>query len=45
MRPETHNATERNMIARSALVFPWPVPQIPSTQIMPNISKDFIAGN
>ena len=22
-RPETHNAAERNMIARSALVFPW----------------------
>jgi len=31
------------MIARSALVFPWLAPQIPSSQIMPKVSKDFIA--
>jgi len=31
------------MIARSALVFPWLAPQIPSMQIMPKVSKDFIA--
>jgi hypothetical protein len=36
--PETHNATERNMITRSALVFPWLAPQISSTQ---NYAKGF----
>jgi hypothetical protein len=40
---EKRNATERNMIAQSALVFPWLAPKIPSTQTMPKVSKDFIA--